>query len=1212
LLPDLDYGCGAAPDPNLLGRHGILLDASRGTALRFYSGTTCIAEAPLERLYSQYTGDLLFDDLLLADQNGRVVYQRSKSSPRIAALKDLIAPVDPNAQGQALPRQGKGSDADMTTEVLLDGSLYQMLVQPLRITVPGSGSPDLEWVICGLLQSSRASVEARHVAPKWLLWIFGPLLFMALSGPFLKLMLLKPTGRLAFRDVILLTAFTVCAAGFIALFLLSGNYYWLRDETTDAELKALAKKLDANIATDFGRMWRVLQAFDAVVPPSLPALPEEKRDRIDLLGAQSNSLPPALEKKNARFDFVFWTTANGCQAAKWTTKQRITGRVAQQRRPHFQNVIARRFWTLREIPGSSFTVQPLISPTTSEFIVVLSAVSGHRGLKLNCGGETALEAASIIASPHSLVRPLLPPGMGFAVIEPDGQVLFHSTVERNLHENLFEEIRSPEQLRARVATHTSGELSAYYRGLKHRFHVRPLNGMAGSPWTLVVFRELEPRQALIGLVWLESSTLFLLMLAALSLAWAAASVTMRLRGWTFREQVDWALSVIWPDPARSHAYRRIALLLGIAVAASLAAIVAGVKSSSGGVLLMTAAAGPVATFALCIYGALAWKDNEGSKNYLPRYVTALFLGLMLTGVIPMKALFLLCHQFEADLEIRGWQLSLAKQAEQRQRRLVAELESEHGLSEAAKAYIRAHILPQRLLDEHGYAAARLQTEVTEVNAADAPILPGWWETWLGALRPPVLEQAIEAGNLVDGGGAWQWTRGSGGRLVLSRGDTPWSISSVTPTLGFPDGILWWLIVAALLSCAYAWIRASISRLYLAGFQQIPLPRLADLPPPGECATPLLVLGLPLAKKDNSVRVWLGYTPPRINLHLEEFRENWVDSTVERMERELAAQRTALGAGTPMAAVAAAGTDSLPVSLVAEPRPYHPWVHISNLEAKLDDAAQRSTVLKLLERLLTMDSSGEPVHIAVTSAVDPLFHFDTLITGGKKPVYDSPLPDPELQRWARVLSNFRKVQPAAHAAKQPGWAQTDWGEPIWEECRNHPALQEIALEIVSTAPGPIPTEAALARIEERALAFYKLIWSACTRPEKLLLVQLAQTGMVNPRATGTLQELVRKGVIELKPQPRIMNETFRHFLETAEAPDTVKAWEREAGESPWLIIRNVVVGLTLIALVVLAATQNQTLQSATAVISAATAALAGLFRAVEYFVARRQPQVVESA
>jgi hypothetical protein len=235
-----------------------------------------------------------------------------------------------------------------------------------------------------------------------------------------------------------------------------------------------------------------------------------------------------------------------------------------------------------------------------------------------------------------------------------------------------------------------------------------------------------------------------------------------------------------------------------------------------------------------------------------------------------------------------------------------------------------------------------------------------------------------------------------------------------------------------------------------------------------------------------------------------------------------------------------------------------------------------------------------------------------MAGEKKPVYDSPLPDPELQRWARVLNNFRKVQPAADEAMEPDWATTDWGKPIWDECRNHPTLQAIAHEIVSAARGPIPKKAALARIEERALAFYKLIWSACTRPEKLLLVQLAQTGMVNPRATGTLQELVRKGVIELKPQPRIMNETFRHFLETAEAPDTVKAWESEAGESPWLIIRNVVVGLTLIALVVLAATQNQTLQTATTVISAATAALAGLFRAVEYFVSRRQPQVVESA
>lgn len=1198
LLPDLDYGCGSTPDPKLIPSGGVRMDASRATVLRFYAGTICIAEAPFERLYAPFMAEPLFDDLLLADQNGRVIYQRSTSGARIAVLKELMAPREVKTQDQAPPRQGRGSDADMTTQVLLDGSLYEMLVQPLRITIPGSGNPDLDWVICGLVREARTSAESRHVAPKHLLWVFAPLLFLALSGPFLKLMLLRQTGRLGFRDVILLTSFTMCAAGFITLFLLSANYYWLGDDYVDRELSVFADKLDAGIGADLERMWRIMQAHDAIVTPSLAS---ESHDRVDLLGAQSASLPPSLKKEDLDFDFVFWTAASGCQVAKWTTRQRTTGRVPQQRRPHFQDALARRFWTLPAAPGSAFTVQPVISPTTSEFIVVLSALSRHRGQKVTCGQESTLETVSIVASPHSLVRPLLPPQIGFAVIEPDGKALFHSVIERNLHENLFEEIRSPELLRARVATGTRGELSAYYRGLKYRFHVRPLETVQGSPWTLVVFRELEPRQAVVGLVWMESALLFLMLVGVLGLILAAASVAAGLAGWTWRRQVDRALSVIWPNPARAGAYRRTALWMGVLAAATLVAVGASAASSSGAALLLIAVAAPLAAFALIIYGTLAWGGAEPAGNYVPPYVTTLFLGLLLTGVVPMKALFLLCHEFEAGLETKGWQQSLAKHMAQRQQRLRSELETGGSRSPAARDFLLTHVLPKRMLDEHGYAAAFRNTRILVSQPAGSAVLPAWWERWLGGLRPAVLDQAMEAGALIDGKSRWKWSRGREGQLVLSGGAAGWSISSAAPRLDIPTGIPWWLSVVALLSCAYAWIHASIRRLYLIRFERIPLPSLADLPPPGECTVPLLVLGLPLARKDRSLRDWLGYQPPRINLYVEEFRTGWVEAAVERVQKELAAQRTAFMPERALAAGAGGGSGT-----VVEPAaPYHPWVHISNLEAKLDDPAQRSTVLELLERLLTMDSGGKRISLAMTSAVDPMFHFDSMLAEERKRTYDNPLPEMEVQRWARVLNNFRKVQPAPESGSPPAWAGTEWGRPVWEECSNHPALRAIAQEVVSCAREPLRPEAALARIEERALAFYKLIWSACTRPEKLVLVQLAQTGMVNPLATGTLQELVRKGVIVLAPQPRIMNETFRRFLETAEAPEMVREWEREAGESAWLVIRNVVAGLILIALLVLAATQNQTLQSATAVISAATAAFAGLFRAVEHFAARRQ-------
>ena len=91
-----------------------------------------------------------------------------------------------------------------------------------------------------------------------------------------------------------------------------------------------------------------------------------------------------------------------------------------------------------------------------------------------------------------------------------------------------------------------------------------------------------------------------------------------------------------------------------------------------------------------------------------------------------------------------------------------------------------------------------------------------------------------------------------------------------------------------------------------------------------------------------------------------------------------------------------------------------------------------------------------------------------------------------------------------------------------------------------AKEPVPTHEQLVQeLSEKAFPLYKLFWSACTRSEKLLLVQLAQTGLVNPICNDTLHETIRKRLVELKPYPRVMNESFAHFLESAATRDQIK-------------------------------------------------------------------------
>lgn len=94
---------------------------------------------------------------------------------------------------------------------------------------------------------------------------------------------------------------------------------------------------------------------------------------------------------------------------------------------------------------------------------------------------------------------------------------------------------------------------------------------------------------------------------------------------------------------------------------------------------------------------------------------------------------------------------------------------------------------------------------------------------------------------------------------------------------------------------------------------------------------------------------------------------------------------------------------------------------------------------------------------------------------------------------------------------------------------------------------------LDEIGERAETYYTGLWHACTNTEKIVLLQLAQTGLVNEKMRRDVRRLLARGLIRRDPRLRVMNETFRRFViaQTASTELTAElepafgsdAWER---------------------------------------------------------------------
>ncbi|HVX66540.1 MAG TPA: hypothetical protein VHA11_08060 [Bryobacteraceae bacterium] len=1174
--------------------------------VRFHARQGCAAEASLPKIVARIVADDLFDDVLLADAAGRTIYQRSPLSPKIISLAELLKTP---AESKAAAAESRGLETDAVRTVRLDESDYVVLLQPVVIAPEGMRQSNL--TVCALVRADRLAEESRHVPPLYLLGIFTPLVVIFLSGPFLKIVLLTRTGRLAFGDLALLTLCTLIAGGLATLLLASWQQYSLAGDQSEPDLPAFANALNQQIGSDVKTMRDTLEAFDAALPADLASLPLARRDRQDLLGS---GLPPGAD---SRFDFVFWTNANGCQVAKWTIRRFNTQRVDQKSEQHFRNVAAGNLWFLDGRTERPFTLQTLISPTTSQLIVVMALPSRHSSLRIDgCGDSerSPVLSAAIVAPLPAVSSPLVPPGAGFAVFEPSGRVLFHSVPERNLHENLFEEIRSPAGLRAAVAMRAAHSEPAYYRGRKFQFHIQPVTGLGGIPWHIAVFRELEPRRAMIGLVWGETLILLMALLCELVLVFFLISLLLRARGLPWRCQIDVFLTVLWPLPARRPIFRRLAWTLAAMALLSLLVVGYALRSpyqSAGWLLpfcyLLPLAAVAVAVFPLRKSEPGSW-DIPPAGQRQPAYMACLTLLLVLLSVIPTVGFFGTCQAFEARLHLMHWQQCLMKSMEARRTRLAAAVMGSPALTGQAKAFLHARFLGEAGAasgwDRQNYMASFWSSTTAPVRFPPHAPETSWWQNLLAAIRPETEGNALETGALArdpSRAGTCAWDTGSGAPARLSLqctadAKTSVEITSTLPAIGLPADPYWWLVAFALLAAAFAWNCLAFRRLYMLDFCYTSLPLLTDLPVPASTSGHILLLGLPLARKDGAVRKWLGYTPARVNLYATRFTPHWLKQTTVRLGQELTATCGAV------AQAAAAGSGSIVAPAAAAV--VHPWVHISNLEAKLGDPHDREVVANLLERLVLMDVAGMRVRLIVTSAVDPVFHFDSVLSDERKKIYEHPLPEPELQRLARLLHNFRKAQVAAPDPPAPDWAAGPAGRVIYDECRHHHALLEVGAEVAAQATDELGREALLAMVAERARALYKMFWFCCTRSEKLLLIQLAQTGLFNPLCTSTLEELVRKGLILPGPRPRIMNTTFRRFLQSVEGPDTVREWEREAGESSWLVIRNVVLGLIILGLIVMALTQHQAMQTVTAVVTGVGTATAGLLRLTGFLAARR--------
>jgi hypothetical protein len=206
-------------------------------------------------------------------------------------------------------------------------------------------------------------------------------------------------------------------------------------------------------------------------------------------------------------------------------------------------------------------------------------------------------------------------------------------------------------------------------------------------------------------------------------------------------------------------------------------------------------------------------------------------------------------------------------------------------------------------------------------------------------------------------------------------------------------------------------------------------------------------------------------------------------------------------------------------------------------------------------------------VVVTTNVDPVAHFEEIFAEERKGIYQSSVPEVELSRFAVLLTRFSRCYVPFRCddpSDDPWWnyQKAQWPQVLEWETRSV-ALQRVRRELQHKwkkavaggtsggKDGPSIDELSRA-IAHRAAALYQLLWTSCTRREKLVLVQLAQEGFVTPQSADVVAALRAKGLIVLRPGPAVFNHTFRAFLRQIERTDVVRGWERMDGRGLWVV------------------------------------------------------------
>jgi hypothetical protein len=1179
----------------------------------------------LSNIRRQEVEETAFDAVLLAATDGRVIYQQGDSELRLTHLDNLLAgnghSEQKNLQFNALSRSTNFEN------VQLSGANYSLFIQPCCRTIQSRGSnpvktlpfgetansdqsqsqaaskhpqftsqSDRGWVICGLVSQDRFRHSSFTLSFSILVLVTALIMLAIFSWPFLKLSLIGPQQRVRMIDVRLVALCGLLGLSLMTIFWLDFAVYHKLKVDNETQLIGFAEEIKANLRKEIEFAYQQLAFLEEKYSKFLSA-PEENRTEKDV---------SCVQREPAEYPYrdFFIANAQGVQIFKCSLSGKTSPQIRVEERQYFKDAKAGRIWpppsdqTAPSAPDHGYVLESVRSWTTGKMRAVISKpVQGHPG-----------KVAALSIPMLSVIKSSAPPGVGFAVIDESGKVLFHSDAQRNLSENFFAEADWDRQLMAAVTTRVKEPMDIRYWGKAHSAYLTPIDTLREVPWFLITFSDKQPLRTF-NLVLLITTMLFLVVYVTF---YILVGLVIALANPNYR--ATW----LWPAAEQTRNYHRLSL--SYLVLLILATVVT--QFLTGAWLLLAAMTLP---FAVWLITYLTLRSGNKSRqqtsdspqdqdSYRPPLIISYSvfgaLLLALVAIWPTVAYFKTAYDLQMRAFIKYGQLKLALAIGEREKRISTLIADQSEGSNDAKRIERAWrdfskehpnvycnffyhssigVNSGRQNPLHHTGSTTTQNSESLLRTISAVLLPRALEDWRS--HHPTLSVILRM-LLRDSAAnqAWQSSLNRG-RLTFhwKSGDIT-VLSTVPPLRGDPSLLL---IMALVIVLLLLWIVRFVCRHIF----------LIDLAPPiwrddngkQETATSyniFLVCNEEQKKK-------LFNCPNHINL--EKDYKQWAQEDDpehgwrERLSDVLSSQQLSRN------------------------------VFIDHFEYRLYDQTYNERKLAILDELIQVHRRRVVIFSSVGSSLLLKHHKSRASNSTQTVDAGSQLNE----RWIKLLSSFilidakylpeeligakylpGEMKSAVNGVDQPkdesgwrslrgarNWMRSRLAKPIIIVDRADPVLVNILPTLQSRANGEktwFDHHQLLAEIDDRAANDYSDLWDSCTSSEKMVLFHLAEDGFVNGRDRKTIRRLMARGLIQRGPHFQLISEAFRRFVLSAQCRSEAAAIKGPP-PSAWDMIKLPFLAVLLASIVFFFATQRELFNSSVAVITGLTAALPALIK-----------------